>query len=162
MINPFEWNVDWRAVATLIAGIAAVSGALLVARRQNQLRKDEVRIALFDRRRDALVRFDRLSGNWWQNARLAPELQKELRELVRDVELLFDGSVHKSAEVIFKDTIFQDMFMSHREMFIESGNLQDGQRAFADGQKKFEAIAERLPQLRQLLVDATKVGTIFR
>ena len=160
-MNPFELPIQWTAVATLFTGIAAVVGAFVVANRQIQLRKDEVRVALFDRRRDALGRFDLLSDDWWRNARLPQESEKELRGLVKDVELLFNHKVHAEAEALFKDTIFQNMFERHTTMFSDAGNMEQWQKALDGGQERFKQIAERLPKLRQLLVDATRVGTIF-
>ncbi|WP_156502094.1 hypothetical protein [Erythrobacter sp. HI0063] len=159
-MNPFEANIDWQALAILLSGLAAVSGAVWIADRQNRLRHDEVRIALFDRRRETLRLFDTLSGEWWRGARLPEEKEAALRELVRDIELLYGEVVQQQAKRLFEDTVFQNMFAQHARLY---GDEKDDKwlEAIERGQDRLEAIANRLPALRELLVNATQVGRTF-
>jgi hypothetical protein len=145
-----------------MTGLAAVSGAVWVAKRQDQSRRDEVRVALFDRRQKTLELFSGLSGEWWQNARLPEDRQNELRRLVSDIELLFDEPVHIEAEQLFTDTIFQNMFERHAQMFLETGQEEKWNSMLEAGEQRFKEIADRLPRLREILVSSTRVGTVFR
>ena len=161
-MNPFESNVDWQALATFLTGISAVAGALLVARRQNQLRRDEIRVALLQVRRDVLEKFDRVSGQWWAEAKLDHVGLQDFRKILRDIELVYDSDIYKRAEKIFKDTALQRAFASNLRAFIDSQQLEKYDITVEKDAELLEQLCERLPALRALLVSATQVGSIFK
>jgi hypothetical protein len=75
---------------------------------------------------------------------------------------LFDEPVHIDAEKLFTDTIFQNMFERHAQMFLETGQEEKWNSMLEAGEQRFKEIADRLPRLREILVSSTRVGTVFR
>ena len=162
MINPFALSVDWQALATFVTGIAAVGAALVVALKQDRLRRNETRVALLETRREVLAKFDRVSGQWWAEAKLDRDGIMLFQDLLRDIELVFDQSVYRRAETIFKDTVWQRAFESNINAYLKSQQFDKHQENVQKASKMLEDLCERLPQLRELLVSATQVGNIFR
>ena len=99
-----EWSdFSWEAFATLIAGLAAVSGAVVVAIRQQKILKYQatierlkLRSETFDRRWEVY----RTTAEWlldWWNGEGAPnaELKKEFAWSVEKSKFLFRPVVHE-------------------------------------------------------------------
>ncbi len=161
-MNPFALPIDWQALTTLITGIVAVGGAVLVANRQIELRRNEVRVTLFQQRQSVLKRFRELAGEWQVGARLKDEKMRNFSAVVKDIELIFDEETYAAAAAIFKDTTFQNMFARHATMFSVAGDETRRLAATENEQARLEQIADKLPELDALLVRATQVGHVFR
>ncbi len=159
---PFTLPIEWNAVATLLAGALAVGGAVLVAKRQLELRRNEVRVQLYDRRRDVIRRFDVVSGVFYRPSKASNDDYVELREVVRDVELLFDEETYQRAKRIFDGTVLQPMFNEHAKMYREDGDEENRISAVKNSHEQYREIANGMPALRKLLVDSTRLGTIFK
>ena len=162
MTNPFEWNVNWQALTTLITGVAAVAGAAWVANKQNGLRRNEARIALLKERRDVIERFRVLATEWQIGARMSRDGEQKLWTLVQDTRLLFEESVYSAANELFDSISRQNMYERHASMYERSGDEQKRMTSIEREAEETEKISVKIPELMQLLVSAAQVGSIFK
>ena len=89
-------------------------------------------------------------------------MEKDLRAVVRDIELLFDDATHETAADIFKNTTLQNMFLWHARECSEDGDEKMRKEAVNNAHSRREELSEKLPELEALLVRATRVGHTFR
>jgi len=159
-LNPFAANVEWGSLATLVAGVSAIAGAVFVASKQNAIRRDELRIALFNHRKLIIDEFYRLEGEWTANAALSSEGVRSFSKLVKDIELLFEAGVWEKASQLFSDTVLHGAFEKVMTAYAEGRDPTKYTTAAEKAGQRFDRIIENMPKLRELLVKHTKLGHI--
>jgi hypothetical protein len=103
--------ISWEAFATLVTGAIAVLAAWRVGLRQVdlianqtaiqreqgerdlQLREEELKIALLERRWEVIEKIRPLVTTWWQDGRLSHEDTRRLLSLSQAAELLFSNEI---------------------------------------------------------------------
>ena len=80
-------QIDWQAIATFSAGAMAVCGAVVIALRQNELKKLEIKVSLLDRRLKLIERLRKVQIFFTQKATLnPPDTNPNTREMIECFE----------------------------------------------------------------------------
>ena len=84
---PTDWSGYCQAGAILFSGFAAVFGAVVIAWRQNELKKLEIKVNLLDRRLKLIERLRKVQIFFTQKAALnPPDTNQNTREMIECFE----------------------------------------------------------------------------
>lgn len=101
--SAFFDSINAEATATLIAGLAAVVSAVWVARRQQKIKEQELRLSLLHERRDVIRKFRAFQTKVDSVADLSNEMVSNFWETVQEVRLYFDPATASSVEEVFEE-----------------------------------------------------------
>ena len=94
-------TIDWGAIATLASGIMAVGAALFVARKQQRIKEQELRLSLLNERRLLIQRMRDFSSRLYTAGSLDEPVVREFYQSVRDCRLFFDPHTAQEIESCF-------------------------------------------------------------
>jgi len=149
---------SWEAFASILTGIAAVSGAVYIGHRQMKIKEQELRLSLLEERRNLIKKFRTLASAWLQKAKLTDEEVEELKRLLFDIRLYFDNETYDKAYMFFDDSLFQNMEDRHAKMYRESGEIDKAHKSIKSSSEHVEAILKSVFETLKILEQKTRVG----
>ena len=102
-LTDFLNSVNAEAIATLVAGIAAVVSAVWVARRQQRIKEQELRLSLLHERREVIRKFREFQSKIDGVRDLTDETVSHFWHTVQEVRLYFDPPTAESVEGVFEE-----------------------------------------------------------
>jgi hypothetical protein len=157
-MNPFECNVDWKAVATLCAGLAAVGSALWIATKQNELRRNEIRLSLLKDRRKLLIKIKKFQHFRAINYKDAEGQLSKFDSIIVDIELLHNQKIVDVANDI-RDRIFQQCRF---QGISTNGSELAKTNAINLCSDAIDYISDNLPKLITKIRASSKIDIVFQ
>lgn len=149
--------LDWDAIATAFAGTLAVGSALFVARKQQRIKEQELRLSLLHERRLLIGRFRKFHTSTINLRNLDDEMVKDFWSLVQEVQLYFDPSTARAVEEVF-DEVWNYIATAVSIQLYRDDEMHDEARGEVD--KRFallKSLNEKFPLAIKLMVEKTRV-----
>ncbi|HWV61337.1 MAG TPA: hypothetical protein VN034_11815 [Sphingopyxis sp.] len=150
-------TLDWDAIATASAGILAVGSALFVARKQQRIKEQELRLSLLQERRQLVGRFRKFQASMMRLRNLDDEAVSDFWLLVQEVQLYFDPATARSVEDVF-DEVWNYIGTAVSIRIYRDDEMHEEARAEVD--KRFEllkSLNRKFPVAIKLMVEKTRV-----
>jgi len=155
--SAFLVSINAEAIATFIAGSAAVVSAVWVARRQQKIKEQELRLSLLHERREVIRKFREFQNKIDGVADLDSEMVGRFWDTVQEVRLYFDPSTATSVEEVFEEA-WQLIAATASAKLYREDEMHEEVRV--EIQKRYAALRglhEKFPIAIKMMVEKTRV-----
>lgn len=172
-----NWSsFSWEAFATLTTGLAAVFAAWRVGHRQlallaeqqkftveqarqaRDLKFQELRITLLDRRIECIKRMREIESDFLREAKVKSERLPDLTFLIHNCILIFPGSITQDLDKILTASILS---RSHFERSRHYNSIQNEPKASEFLEKGFseeDTVMALMPKMTERLIEFTRIN----
>jgi ferredoxin-fold anticodon binding domain-containing protein len=149
--------IDWGALATFTSGLMAVGAALVVARRQQRIKEQELRLTLLNERRLLIQKFrDLMSRVVFENPQ-GSSIVRDLDYALNDISLLFDDKTTAQAISIADNALKAVAAWKRSDLFQRAQRTEEAADAFHEYSDALEKVTGELPNVIKLMEAKTRV-----
>lgn len=156
-VATFFTSINAEAAATLLAGSAAVVSAVWVARKQQKIKEQELRLSLLHERRDLIRQFREFQTKIDGVRDLSDEMVSLFWSIVQEVRLYFDPATAKSVELVFEDAWQLIAATASIKLYREDEMHEEVRSELKKRHKALRNLHENFPVAIRLMVEKTRV-----
>ena len=149
--------LDWGALATLASGLMAVGAALVVARRQQRIKEQELRLTLLSERRALIQKFRDLMSCLTVQEQRDSSVVRELDIALSDIGLIFDDNTVTQAIVTANQAFRAVAAWRRSDHFQRAHRTQEAADAFAEYESAMKNVTDELPRVIKLMEAKARV-----
>lgn len=173
----FQWlPLTWEAIATFFTGIAAVTGAYFIGRKQTkltelqtinqlkmdefsrQLRSDELKLQLLERRLLCIRAVQRASSLYVANVRFEPGELQDLLQAVQEAQLIFpDRLISGIQECAYKTMLISNKYRLQSSLR-ERGKEHEADSALNAALQMEGEVFSALPDLATAMISLARIS----
>ncbi|KTE75196.1 hypothetical protein ATE59_14105 [Sphingopyxis sp. A083] len=153
----FWRSVNAESVATLLAGFGAIISATLVARRQQKIKEQELRLSLLNERRLIIREFRGYQESTGSVGGLDDEIIRNFFAKVQDVKLYFDPVTAKSVEDVFAEAWNLVGATASARIYRDEAMHDQAREELRKRQDALSVLLEKFPVAIRLMVEKTRV-----
>ena len=166
---------SWEALATLVTGAAAVTGAVIVGKRQVSLQKTqteliqlqadserefrttEIKLNLLNRRADLIALIREVNQTFIQNAKLEQEDLSKLISAMNEAQLIFPKQFYGTLQNVLVNAIRSQSKFWLSESRHKQGKETEARNAMDEAFAMEEKVFDELPSVLESLIEHAAV-----
>lgn len=150
-----SFNAD--ALATLLAGFGAIISATWVARRQQKIKEQELRLSLLNERRLMIQKFRQYQSTIIGSGNLTDEVIKNFFLMVQDVKLYFDPHTAQAVEEVFEEAWKLVGATASARMYREEEMHDEVRDEIGKRHEALSVLLDKFPVAIRLMIEKARV-----
>ena len=162
----------WEALATLLTGLMAVVGAVIVGRRQllisdkqteildrqTRLQETSIRVDLLDRREACVDMLREIVQEWSQNSTLSDEKWKLFHNLLQRAQLLYPQALVQEIIAAVDGLFWEKHWLARAQQYREKGDEATGMEKMDQSFEEGDKVMRIMPTLLDKLIAHSRVA----
>jgi hypothetical protein len=153
-----NWTAfNWQAFATIATGLLAVAAATFVAWQQVRLKRQELRLSLFEKRKGCLDQFRLVASDFNRTGRFSQSSVSEIQRLLNEVKLLFNDAVIHEIDELWDAAFLQYHHTGLTKSYRDDGMMDEARNSAKETSKNSKKALTSIPKTIKLLENATRI-----